>query len=59
MGSNVIHAFVQVDLPKKEGSERVCMKIVGELVDYLIEIALETYTKYVVKDKRIKRFFMW
>ena len=26
------------------------MKIVGELVDYLIEIAPETYTKYVVKE---------
>ena len=39
MGSNVPNTFVQVDLPEKEGSEQVCMKIVGELVEYLAEIA--------------------
>ena len=44
MGSDVPNTFVQVDLPKKEGSERVCMKIVGELVDYLA----------LVKVKKIK-----
>ena len=51
MGSDFPNAFVQVVLPEnKEGSNRVCMKIVGELVDYLIEIAPETYSKYVVME---------
>ena len=44
MGSDVPNAFVQVVLPEKEGSDRVCMKIFGELVEYLIEIAPETYS---------------
>ena len=58
MGSKVPNDFVQVDLPKEEGGERVCMKIVGELVDYLVEIALETYAKYVVKEKNKKIIYV-
>ena len=43
MGSDVPNAFIQVVLPEnKEGNDRVCMKIVGKLVDYLTEIAPET-----------------
>ena len=59
MGSYVPNAFVQIVLPEnKEGSDRVCMKIVGELVDYLIEIAPETYSKYVVMKKNKKDLYV-
>ena len=34
------------------------MKIVGELVDYLIEIAPETYSKYVVKERHRKVLYV-
>ena len=59
MVSDVPNAFMQVDLPKEEGSERVCMKIVGQLLNYLLEITQETYTKYVVKEKNKKFSMLW
>ena len=34
------------------------MKIVGELVDYLIEISPETYAMYVVKEKNKNVFYV-
>lgn len=51
IGSDITNSFVQVDLQKKEFSERVCIKILVELVDNLIDVAPETYTQYVVKGK--------
>ena len=59
MGSDVPNTFVRVVLPEnKEGSDRVCMKIVGELVEYLIEIAPETYSKCVVMEKNKKVLYV-
>ena len=49
---------MQVELPEKEGSEQVCMKIVGELLEYLVEIAPETYSKYVVMEKNRKVLYV-
>ena len=49
MMADVPNAFVQTRIPKtKDGEDRIIMKITGVLVDYLVEIALEVYGKYVV-----------
>ena len=59
MGSDVPNACIQVILPEnKEGSDRFCMRIVGELVYYLIEIAPETYSKYVVMERNRKVLYV-
>lgn len=42
MGRDAPNAFIKVNLPEKEGSEQVFVEIVGGLVDYLVEMALET-----------------
>ena len=49
MVSNSPNAFIQVNLPKKKGSEQFYMEIVSGLVDCLVEIVPETYLKYVVR----------
>ena len=58
MGRDVTSAFLQVNLPEKEGSEQVCMKIVGELVEYLVEIAPETYSKDIAMEKNKKVLYI-
>ena len=47
----VPNAFVQTNIPpKKYGEERVIMKIKGALVDIILELDSETYSKHVVSE---------
>ena len=50
MTADVPNAFIQAEIPKneKKRNERVIMKITGALVDLLVKIAPDTYSKYVV-----------
>ena len=46
MGVNTPNTFIQVNLPEVEDKERVCIKITGKLVDWMVDIAPETYKMY-------------
>ena len=49
MMADVLNAFVQTGILKtKDGEDRIIMKIIGVLVNCLVEIAPEVYGKYVV-----------
>ena len=49
MTADVPNAFIQAYIPDLDnGKERIIMKITGVLVHLLIELALETYSNFVV-----------
>ena len=49
MVMDVTNIFVQTNIPpKKHSKERVIMKITGVIMDMLLEIDSETYSKHVV-----------
>ena len=51
MSGNVPNAFIQAPMPpRKEGEDRVIMKITGVLVDLMIQISPETYKGAVVYE---------
>ena len=51
MSADVPNAFIQDEIPpEKRADEKIIMKITGRLVNYLVEIAPETYAKYVVYE---------
>jgi hypothetical protein len=55
MTCNIPNAFIQAYLPKKEpGEDRVVMKIIGVLVDMLVDINPESYGPAVVLENRKK-----
>ena len=58
MGADVPNAFIQTSLPKRKGEERVVMKITGKLVDWLVELAPETYRGYVVTERGKKVLYV-
>ena len=39
MGSDVHYAFIQVKIPEAEEKERFCMKIMVQLVDWIVDIS--------------------
>ena len=52
MTNDIPNAFIQAEVPeRKDGEDRIIMKITGVLVDYLVEIAPEVYANYVVIEK--------
>mgnify|MGYP006205022333 CR=1 FL=1 len=52
MSADVPNAFIQTKMPeRKEGEERVIMKITGVLVNLIVDIAPEIYGPYVVVEK--------
>lgn len=52
MTNDVPNAFIQTKMPiTKDGEDRVIMKITGVLVDMLLELDPETYSKFVVIEK--------
>jgi hypothetical protein len=50
MTADVPNAFIQTELPRKAGDERIIMKITGELVDLLVQAAPEVYADFVVYE---------
>ena len=57
MSLDILNAFIQAEIPKGKGEEKIIMKITGKLVDYLLLIAPEVYGGYVVYEngKHIRR----
>ena len=51
MTADVPNAFIQTELPKIDGEDRIVMKITGALVNMLIQIDLSLYKEYVVFEK--------
>jgi hypothetical protein len=52
MTCDIQNAFIQALMPEvKEGDERVMMKIIGVLVDILVELDPELYGPYVVYER--------
>ena len=59
MVMDIPNAFIQALMPeRKEGEERVIMKIAGVLMDMMTEIASETYGKYVVYENGRKVIYV-
>ena len=59
MTADIPNAFIQAQLPpRKEGEERVIMKITGVLVDLLVELDSETYGPYVVFENGKKVLYV-
>ena len=48
MSTDIPNAFIQAQMPREEGAERVVMKITGVLVDLLVQLAPEIYGPFVV-----------
>ena len=56
---DIPNAFIQATMPEvKEGEDCVVMKITGVLVDMMMEIAPETYGKFVVYEKGRKVLYV-
>eukprot|EP00980_Cylindrotheca_fusiformis_P005077 scaffold1076_cov81-Cylindrotheca_fusiformis.AAC.1 len=52
MTADVPNAFIQTQMPeRKEGKDRVIMKITGVLVDLLVELDPQTYKNFVLGKK--------
>ena len=58
MSADILNAFIQAKLQKKEGDERVIMKITRKLVEWLVKLSPETYQEYVVKEKGKKVLYV-
>ena len=58
MTLDIPNAFVQTDVPQKEGDEKIIMKIWGQLVEMLLEISLVTYKDYVVYENGKKVLYV-
>ena len=48
MSADIPNAFIQAELERKEGEDRVIMKITGQLVDIMVQMSPETYGGYAV-----------
>ena len=58
MTADIPNAFVQTDVGPAKKGERIIMKIRGQLVDILIEIAPEIYEQYVVYEGKAKVLYV-
>jgi hypothetical protein len=47
MTTNIPNAFVQMEIEEKDIGKRTIMKIRGQLVDMLVDIALEEYQDFI------------
>ena len=48
---DVPNVFIQAKMIMEDGKERIIMKIMGPLVDVLLEIKRDTYQNYVVYER--------
>ena len=51
MTADVPNAFIQMELPKIDGEDRIVMKIIGALVNMLILIDLGLYKDHLVFEQ--------
>ena len=51
LSADVPNAFIQAKIKKKQGDERIIMKITGKLVNVLVQLAPKVYSGYVVYEK--------
>ena len=51
MSLDVPNAYIQAELPVAKRGERVVMKIRGKLVDWLVQLAPDAYSRYVVYER--------
>jgi hypothetical protein len=59
MSADVPNAFIQTPMPeRKNGEERVVMKITGVLVDLLVQLAPDVYGPFVVYEKGRKVLYV-
>ena len=59
MSADVPNAFVQTEMPeRKEGEDRVIMKITGPMVDILVELDPQTYSNFVVFERTRKVIYV-
>ena len=58
MSMDVPNTYIQADLPQDDKSEKVIMKVRGRLVDWLCEIAPESYQSYVVYERGVKVLYL-
>ena len=58
MTLDIPNAFIQVDIPKKDGQERIVMKLRGRLVTWLCKIDPIAYQNKVVYENGIKVFYL-
>ena len=50
MTADIPNAFIQMEMPKEDGKDRVIMKITGVLVDILVKMSPQDYQEYVVME---------
>ena len=60
MTADVPNAFIQAPMPEvKPGENRVMMKIMGVLVDMLVQLSPEVYGPYVVFEDGRRVFYVF
>ena len=50
MSLDVPNAYIQADLPEVKKGERVVMKIRGKLVDWLVQLEPDMYSRFVIYE---------
>ena len=58
MCMDIPNAFIQAGIPKREKGDQIIMKIRGKLVEWLVEIAPETYQEHVVIENGVKVLYL-
>ena len=59
MSADIPNAFIQTRMEKiKKGDERIIMKIQGDVVEFLLQIAPQTYEDFVVLEKGKKTIYV-
>ena len=58
MSNDIPNAFIQAELKRKPGREKVIMKITGILVDLLVQLDPNLYGDYVVYENGKKVLYM-
>jgi hypothetical protein len=51
MTANIPNAFVQTDIEDQEVTARIIMKIRGQLVDMLVDLAFQEYQNFVLYER--------
>ena len=59
MTLDVPNAYIQAAVPAPdEGEDRITMKLTGILVNWLLELEPDTYSKYVVMEKGVRTLYL-
>ena len=58
MSLDVPNAYIQADLPEVKKGERVVMKIRGKLVDWLVQLEPNMYSRFVVYERGLPVLYL-